>query len=367
MTINETPKIKVYKEDSSNLRNGEGGEIPIFIGSTGNENPSSNILEFTNYNDVEKTVSDGGIGPVSENNFLIKIIQDFLAEAGKINTDDIGVPYVYVKDLGAATAESAAPWIAAKKESRRKNKIQVEAYVFKKEDTATNIISVMTSISESLKIDTEKGKPRIAYVTVEGWDDTKLKTLTVAAGIRDENIAVIEYDKFGRELARICTTPYYDEPGYYEFRSIKPGEFAERTDEEEEALQAAGIIFGHDEQTSSNVHPKINLAVSTAYANNEDERPSLCLLHANRNVNQLIRDAVDVVYPQLKRRETITFIQEVQADLDALCSDKIKKGYMLDGTKVTAVEYRDTPARLKLKIKANPVNITGLIECNVYV
>ena len=87
----------------------------------------------------------------------------------------------------------------------------------------------------------------------------------------------------------------------------------------------------------------------------------------NRNVNQLIRDAMEVVYPQLKRRETETFIQEVQADLDLLCTNKIKAGYMKEGTKVTAVEYKDSPAKLKLKIKASPVNITGLIETTVYI
>ena len=40
---------------------------------------------------------------------------------------------------------------------------------------------------------------------------------------------------------------------------------------------------------------------------------------------------------------------------------------MKDGTKVTAVEYKDSPAKLKLKIKAAPVNITGIIETTVYI
>ena len=50
--INETPKIKVYKEDSSTLLNGDGGEVPIFIGATGNESPNVNILEFKNYKEA---------------------------------------------------------------------------------------------------------------------------------------------------------------------------------------------------------------------------------------------------------------------------------------------------------------------------
>lgn len=366
-TISETPKIKVYKEDSSNLLNGEGGEVPIFIGATGNESPKSGILEFKNYKEAL-----AGIGPEATANYMLPIIKDFLEESLKVNSDDIGVPHIFVKDLGAATAATAASWTGAKADSRKKADIQVEAYVFKSSDDLSKIIDILTSIAASLKEDARKGKPRIAYATVQGWTDDQLKTLTqgtseVTKTIRDVDIAIIEYDKFGKQLARICTTPYYDEPGYYEYRSVSAGEFTERTDDEEEDLQEKGIIFSHDEKPGKTAFPKINLAVSTAHAIAEDERPNLSLIHANRNVNQLIRDAMEVIYPQLKRRETETFIQEVQADLDLLCSEKIKAGYMKDGTEVTAVEYLDSPYTLKLKVKASPVNITGIIEVTVYV
>lgn len=372
--IDETPKIKVYKEDSSTLLNGDGGEVPIFIGATGNESPNANILEFKNYKEAmaAPNATSPGIGPEANANYMLPIIKDFFEEAIKVNSDDIGVPHIFVKDLGVATADTAASFTNAKAESRKKADIQVEAYVFKSTDGLAKIIDILTAIAASLKEDTLKGKPRIAYVTVQGWTDAQLKTLTqgtseVTKNIRDVDIAIIEYDKFGKQLARICTTPYYDEPGYYQYRSVTAGEFTERTDEEEEDLQAKGIIFSHDEKPGKVAFPKINLCVSTAHAIAEDERPKLSFIHANRNVNQLIRDAMEVVYPQLKRRETETFIQEVQADLDLLCSDKIKAGYMKDGTQVTAVEYLDSPSTLKLKVKAAPVNITGIIETTVYV
>lgn len=370
--IDETPKIRIYKEDASALQNGDGGEIPIFIGATGNESPSSNILELKNYKEAIRTPNNNGIGPESNSNFMLPIIKDFFEESMKLNVDDIGVPKIYVKDLGNTTAATAAPFTNAKAESRKKLDIQVEAYVFKSSDALDKIVDILTAIAASLKEDSNKGKPRIAYATVQGWTDTQMKTLTqgtneITKKLRDVDVAFIEYNKFGKHLARICTTPYYDEPGYYEFRTISEGEFTERTDDEEEDLQAKGIIFGHDERPSKKAFPKINLCVSSAYAEAEDERPELSLIHANRNVNQLIRDSMEVVYPQLKRRETETFIQEVQADLDLLCINKIKAGYMKDGTKVTAVEYKDSPARLKLKVRAAPVNITGIIETYVYI
>ena len=329
--INETPKIKVYKEDSSALQNGEGGEVPVFIGATGNESPNANILELTNYKEAIRTPANGGLGPEATANYMLSIIKDFFEESMKLQSDDIGVPHIFVKDLGAATAATAASWTGAKESSRKKLDVQVEAYIFKSSDALDKIIDVLTSIAASLKEDSLKGRPRIAYATVQGWTDAQLKTLTqgtneVTKKIRDVDIVIIEPDKFGKHLARICTTPYYDEPGYYEFRTISEGEFTERTDSEEEDLQAKGIVFGHDEKPGKTAYPKINLCVSSAYAEAEDDRPDMSLVHVNRNVNQLIRDSMEVVYPQLKRRETETFIKEVQADLDVLCIEKVKAG-----------------------------------------
>ena len=372
VTINETPKIKAYKIDSRSLQNGEGGEVPIIIGATGNETPSTEVLEFKNYKEALKTPQNNGIKTDDTADYMLKIIEDFFDESMKLTSDDIGIPHIYMKDLGITAAATAASWINAKKDSRKKLDIQVEAYVFKSTDTLDKIVDVLTAVGASLKEDTLKGRPRIAYATVQGWTDAQLKTLTqgteqITKKIRDIDIAFIEFNKFGKHLARICLTPYYDEPGYYQFRSISEGEFTERTDADEEDLQLKGIIFGHDEKPGKTAFPKINLTVSSDYANAEEDRSPLSLIHANRNVNQLIRDSMAVVYPQLKRRETETFIEEVQADLDELSSDKIRLGYMKGGTRVTAVEYEDSPSTLKLKVKASPVNVTGIIELEVYV
>lgn len=368
--INENPKIKVLKDDSTSLQNGSGGEVPIFIAATGNENPSTDILEFKNYKEATRLPANGGIGPENENKYMLPIIEDFFNESMKLSSDDIGIPHIYMKDLGTSTAATAANFINAKQDSRKKADIQVEAYVFKQNDELDKIIDVLVSIAASLKEDTRKGKPRIAYVTVQGWTDAQIKTLTqgtteINKKIRDVDIGIIEPNKFGKHLARICLTPFYDEPGYYPFRSVYAGEFTERTDDEEEDLRSKGIIFGHDEKPKNTIYPKINLCVSSAYAESEDDRPKLSLIHANRNVNQLIRDSMEIIYPQLKRRETETFIEEVQADLDNLCNERIREGYMKDETRVIAVEYKDTPTNLKLKVKAAPVNITGIIELEI--
>ena len=108
--------------------------------------------------------------------------------------------------------------------------------------------------------------------------------------IQDPRVAVIgPFNEFGITCARIFTTHYSEEPGYGEYRSIPVGTFIERTDDEEDEIMNAGVIFNRDEKPGKSVHPKICLAVSTAFAKNPDNRPNDCLLHARRNVDQLIR------------------------------------------------------------------------------
>ena len=46
MTITETPKVKISRANSSMLRIGNGTQIPIFIGVTGNSTAATGILQF---------------------------------------------------------------------------------------------------------------------------------------------------------------------------------------------------------------------------------------------------------------------------------------------------------------------------------
>lgn len=376
MPILETPKVIVNDQSGVANNSGTGGEIPIFISPTGNAQPNANILKFTNYNDCTNTVQDGGIGEET-NNYLLPVLKDFFEESLKINSDDIGVPYLYVKDLGTATPSSAAPWVNAIPQLTAKRDAQVEAYIFKRSEVVSEnvldvakIKAILTSIEDHLKAETKRGRPKIAYFTVLDCSDAELKSLTHKTnGLRKSRIALIEPDMFGKLLARICVTPYYEEPGFYEFRTVSPEEFTERSENDEELLQQAGIIFAHDEKPGKNTYPKINLAVSTAFAVDSepeaDQRPKDALLHARRNVDQLIRDAVETAYPQLKRNETEVFLQMLQADLDALVNNKIRDGIMLDGTRIIAVESEADPFKLLIDGAAKPVNATELIEFTI--
>lgn len=376
--LNETPKIKYGETDSNPTPNGDGAEIPVIIGITGNSTPATGILKFKNYTAAAKTVANGGIGTDPTTNPVLQFLKDFFEENIKKESDDLAVPYVYVIDLGTGKTSGQSPtldataWTAAMASAKIKRDAQAEVYVgFQKTDTAANIIPIMESALESIRTDAVKGNPRIAYYSVDGMSMTELAALTdseSAKYIQDPRLALIgPFSEFGITCARIFTTHYSEEPGYEQYRSVSVGTFTERTDTEEDTIQNNGIIFNRDEKPGKNVYPKICLAVSTAFAKNPDNRPNDCLLHARRNVDQLIRDAFDVLYPQIKRNETEVNLSYCQADIDTLVSEKKEKGYMMEGTYIDVKESESNPYDLEAEGVAVPVNATELIRFRMYI
>ena len=382
ITLSETPKIKYQESDSNPTPSGDGAEIPIIIGITGNVTPATGILKFTNYSSAAKSVANGGIGTDTSTNPVLAFLKEFFEENVKLDNEDLCVPYVYVIDLGtgrtttgsgneATTSLTTADWTAAMATAKKKRDVTAEVYVgFEKEDTAAQIIPIMESALEKIASDAVKGSPRIAYYTVSGTTINELKAFTdntQAKYIQQPRVALAESPLFGKTCARIFTTHYSEEPGYGEYRSVTPGTFTERTDDDENAIQNAGIIFNRDEQPGKNVYPKICLAVSTAFAKSPDNRPNDCLLHARRNVDQLIRDAFDVIYPQLKRNETEINLSYLQSDLDTLVSTKRELGYMMEGTNLTVKESESNPSELEIDGVSVPVNSTDIITFKMYI
>ncbi len=382
MAITETPKVKYYEGDSNPSLSGEGGQIPIIIGITNNSNPKTGIQKFKNYSACNATVANGGLGTDTATNPLLAFLKEFFEENKKINSDDLSVPYVYVVDLGTGvttTGEGAnatstlttSAWTNAMALAKSKREVQAEIFVgFEKSHGIANIIGLLDSAAEKIKDDSEDGNPRIAYFTIKDCTDAELKEIaddTKTNYIQNSRVGLAEYKLFGKTCANILNTPYYEEPGYSDYRSVTPGIFTERTPEEENELQAAGVIFNHDERAGSEIHPKINLAVSTAFGASADSRPNDALLHARRNVDQLIREAYMVLYSQLKNNETENNINYLQADLDVLVNSKIRAGEMMDGTEINVTEDEVNPYDLHAQGVAVPVNSTLLIGFSMYI
>lgn len=371
ISITETPKVRYYEGDSNPGLSGEGAQIPIFIGITGNNSPTPGIQKFKSYTAAKRTVANGGIGTDTSTNPLLAVLEDFFIEGRKNESEDIGIPYVYVIDLGKATVTTTTPWTDAMALAKSKREISAEIYVgFKQADEKAKVIAILNAALTSIKTDNEYGNPRIAYYTITDATDAQLMTYTddeQEQYIQDSRLALSEPKYFGRILAKIMTTPYYEEPGYTDFRSIKPGEFNNRTPSIENDLQSAGIIFIKDELAGSEIHPRINLAVSTAFAASQDSRANDSLLHARRNVDQLIREVYVSLYHQIKRNETETNIIFCQTDVDVIVNKYLDAGHMMDGTAVDIVESDSNPYRLLANGAAVPVNSTLFIGFSMYV
>ena len=385
----QTPKVIYDEIDSNPTPTGDGAEIPVIIGITNNSTPATGILKFKNYTAAARSVANGGIGIEADinTNPLLKFLKEFFKENIKKTADDLVVPYVYVIDLGTGKTTAQTPvldasaWTAAFADAKIKRDATAEVLVgFNKTDTAANIIPILESALDKVKLDSKKGSPRVVYYTVEGMTMTELAALTDTSStttvegntvnlfIQNSRLALIgPSTEFGITCARIFTTHYSEEPGYGEYRSVIAGTFTERTDTEEDTIQNNGIIFNHDEKPAKNIYPKINLAVSTSFAKNPDNRPNDCLLHARRNVDQFIRDVFETLYPQLKRNETEVNLSYCQADVDTLVNDKKEKGYMKDGTYVDVKESTSNPFDLEAEGVAVPVNATGLIRFSMYI
>ena len=97
MAITQTPGTTYSEVDTDPQANGTGAEIPIFIGISGNNNPTPGVQKFKKYEDARKTVSEHGIGTDVSTNPLLAALKDFFEEAKKVNSDDIGIPYVREK------------------------------------------------------------------------------------------------------------------------------------------------------------------------------------------------------------------------------------------------------------------------------
>lgn len=377
MPITDIPQVIYSEADSNPTLKGTGSQIPVFIGITGNTTPAEGILKVKNFKEANRTVANGGIGTDPSTNPLLKTVKEFFEEVRKVTSSDITAPYIYVVDLGNATLSSGEgenkkvtqAWLDAMEAVKAKRDVQVEAYVgFKKTDALTDVIALMESAVESINLDAAAGNPRIAYSTVEGATDEDLKDYTDETnGIQNTRSYIIEPKCFGKTIGRICTTPSDVEPGFIDFRSIKPGEFNKRTPAEELDLQNAGIIFIRDEIAGSEIHTRINLGVSTAFAAQPDLRPNDSLLHARRNVDQLVREVYDALYVQLKRNETEVNLSYLQSDIDVIVEERINNGSMMDGTVLDVVESDINPWDLKVEGVAIPVNSTLLIGFSLYV
>lgn len=396
--IQKTPHVIYEEADSNPTLSGDGAYVPVFIGKTGNTSADpTKILKFRNYSAARKATTYGGIGTDETTNPLLATLKDFFEEADKQSSEDLSVPYVYVIDMGdtpikgtyeegtgddKVTKNYLDDWAYAFDLAKTKRECTVEILVaFTQEttkgetttgDNAVDIIRLLVTADTSIEKDAKSGIPRTLLTTISGATDENLISYTQEESgegkyINDSRIAIVEPTGAGKIFARICCTPFNIEPGYYTFRTIQSGVYNKRTDDEQEELMNAGIIFVRDELANNTIYPKICLAVSTAMGLTPATRPNDALLHQRRNADNLITKIYNICYSQLKRNETKVNLATLQTDIDTIVEDQITEGNMMKGTTVKVSESDVDPYQIQVEGACIPVNSTLYIHFSMFV
>lgn len=372
MPITKRPGV-YFNETTEYELQGNGGKIPVWIGKTGNTAATgykvdgTQINTFSSWNEVNRSIANGGIGTDTTTNPLLAALKEFFEEAEIQTTEDIGIPYIYVIDVGAGTSKDV--WLTALTTAKTAIDAIIEFYVGAENisDNGYTLPDFINAAYASISTETARLSLRTGFTTKANATDSELIALNPSSGgILKSRIGIIEPLKFGKHAARLCCTPYYIEPGFLEYRTVEPGEFKSRTDAEILALQNAGIIFGADEVVSDLVVCRINLAVSTAFANNP--RPADSLFHARFNADNLLRNVFKAVFTQVKANEAASYIVKAQTKVDAVIDEEVRLERMIpyntetgDGTRLTLVESDSNPYDMELKGQIQGINCTTAI------
>lgn len=354
---------------------GDGSKIPVFIGATGNTKidgkylvDGSQINKYTLWEDVNKATSEGGVGVYTDSttNELLKTLYEFFQEGAIESVEDIGVPYIYVIDVGKG--EASEDWLRAAKLAKTKRDAIIEAAVGFENVKDVTPIALAKSLQISVVTETHSLNLRNLFLRLPTNDVTELVSYTNDTNnLRLKRLGLCEKHLFGKTIARICCTPYYKEPGFYTYRSVDEGEFIERTAEDELRLQNAGIIFNHDEQPGAETYPKMNLCTCSTFA--LATRPADSLFHARFNADHLLREVFLALYPQIKENESATNFNYLQTQIDDVIAEEVRAGHMIkhnpktgEGTYLTLRESNYNPYDLIVSGKIQPVNSTIAID-----
>ena len=375
MTLNKLPGL-YYDEETEYELSGNGAKIPVIIGPTGTstgQHPQdgTSYLKYQTYEDACKVVTQGGIGTHPETNPLLAFLKDFFEEAKPKTSEDLGVPYVYVIDLGTGTSKTA--WTTALATAKTLTEATVEIYVAADNIEDYTLLSFLAGAMESIRAETHDLNLRCAYATKTDATDAQLIALTSGTGaVNDSRLFIFEPLLFGKACARFCCTPYYVEPGFLQYRSVKPDVFLQRTKTQELALQNAGVIFSHDEKVDTDIYTRINLSTSSSFA--LASRPADALGHSRFNADNLLRQIFKAVYPQIKDNEAASNIVKRQTKVDAIVDAEVEAERIIrynsdtmEGTKLTLVESEHDPYDMELVGQIQPVNCTVAINIKAYI
>lgn len=380
MVFNKIPGVYL-NEDVDYELSGVGSKIPVFIGKTGNTGSASYkvdgsvALKFTNYDDANKAITAGGIGL---DNDLNKVLKNFFEEARLKQPDDIGVPHVYVIDVGAGTDRDA--WLTAVETAFTKIDASIMAFTGTEniqytpegaeEPVTYSVVDLAKAVKVAIDTRTHTFELWNAFFTKKDATDAQLIALTDSTnGVQKSRIGIIEWDnyRFGKTVARICLTPFNQEVGFIKYRSVEAGEFPERNLTQKLALQNAGIIFNHDEMYSDEMNPRMNICLATSYA--ATNKPADAMFHARFIADALLKDVYEAIYPLIKANDTASNLVKIQVKIDTVIDEYIRNGDCISfnkdtglGTRLVAQPSDKDPYDVEIVGSIQPVNAILAID-----
>ena len=380
MVFNKIPGVYL-NEDVDYELSGVGSKIPVFIGKTGNTGTNdykvdgSVALKFSNYDELNKAITAGGIGL---DNDLNKVLKNFFEEAKLKQPDDIGVPHVYVIDVGAGTSRDA--WLTAVETAFSKIDASIMAFVGTEniqytpegaeEPVTYSVVDLAKAVRVAIDTRTHTFELWNAFFTKKDATDAQLIALTDATnGVQKSRIGIIEWDnyRFGKTVARICLTPFNQEVGFVKYRSVEAGEFPERNLTQKLALQNAGIIFNHDEMYSDEMNPRMNICLATSYA--ATNKPADAMFHARFIADSLLKNIYEAIYPLIKANDTASNLVKIQVKIDTVIDEYIRNGDCISfnkdtglGTRLVAQPSDKDPYDVEIVGSIQPVNAILAID-----
>lgn len=385
MPIEKAPYIK-YTEETSLVDYGTtNSEIPVFIAPTKVNVQSGETVSYqdvpvdkdhiyliNSFREAESLFKDQN---AEEDTELLKQLRQYFSENSYYFADEFGTPYVYV--IPVPTSKTGSGENAVQHPTGEDFTNALELITTKKEVQTIGIIgvediaSIKTELATDLSLEAQDGFLRIVYIQAPSLNENETiiqyasRIATLNETLNNPRICLVEPEFFGYHLAKICNTPYYLEVGYLPYYSVDLGVFRILTKDERDALCMAGLIFGEDDYTLSEVVPRMCLGVSSAFGKTTKEKYGLrtvdALLHARRNVDHQVREIFKIIAPQLKRNETSVTLRYVQDEVMSYLDTELANGTIMQ-YEFSVEESSYNPYCLLVKGRIVPVNSTLAIE-----
>lgn len=323
--MSQVPYIEVNENTEPVYAQPRGGRVILVIGKTPETKDLTNLITIYTPADALKGYSEGGLGPVDDDNELLDAVLKIFEENKKRDaSDQIGVEKIYAVNIGLTP--SASDWEDAAILSEQAKDIEEELYVL------CSDLAVMNTIKTRLETLATVGQYRIAGFTHEdGATVEQIAAMTDPGEVSyvsstriwiKDNPTMQSY--YAGKSAH--TEPHMD-PSFTGYRAVEYDTIREyqRSDEDLDTLVSSGIIPDM-ERIGFPGEAEPCRAVSTAFREVDGEIPVDANLHIRRNVDYIWRELDKIVSQQLKNNDTAITLEVMKEAGRAFLNQQLKDG-----------------------------------------